>query len=86
MSEKQKHNYKPKFSQGSSLRHLNNRFFQLGLNDYRLGEPFKEFPNRNDQFFYERGRQYAVIIKGLKLTHSDHQKAFQESVNSNSLI
>ncbi len=41
---------------------MRSKYFILGFNDYRQGKPFKEITDRNKnfQFNYERGRQFAA--------------------------
>ena len=86
MSILQKHNYNIKKNAAKGKYHLLNHFFQLGLKEYRLNRPFKEFPNTNNQFLYERGRQYAALIGTKTRSHNEHIKLFDQAISDESLI
>lgn len=81
-----KHNYNIKKNPAKSKYHLLNHYFQLGLKEYRLNRPFKEFPNTNDQFLYERGRQYAALIGSKARSHNEHIQLIDQAISDASLI
>ena len=56
-------NYKPKMQLVNNF--LTNTYFTTGVNEYLNGKPFKEFRNKNEQFLYERGRQFAAHLTYL---------------------
>ena len=81
-----KHNYNIKKNSAKSTYHLLNQFFQLGIKEYRSNRPFKEFPNTNHQFLYERGRQYAALIGTKSRSHNEHIQLINQAISDESLI
>lgn len=56
-------NYKPNMQLVNNF--LTNTYFTTGVNEYLNRKPFKEFKNKNEQFLYERGRQFAAHLTHL---------------------
>lgn len=44
---------------------LDNPAFTTGVYEYVNKMPFREFKNKNEQFLYERGRQFAAYLTHL---------------------
>ena len=44
---------------------LANGMFISGVHEYINQKPFREFKNKNEQFLYERGRQFAAHLTHL---------------------
>ena len=53
---------------GSLEKHCNSKHFIAGMADALKALPFRDCSNANDQWRYERGRQFAIYAKAQGIT------------------
>jgi len=62
MSEMQKKNYKVRLTGLEVNQALTDPSFTTGVFEFVNRLPFREFKDKNQQFLYERGRQFAAYL------------------------
>ena len=93
MSQNLKLNYKMDETEYNVTDLLDDPNFTTGVYEYVNRIPFREFKNKNQQFLYERGRQFAAYLTHLgydaniiKTNTNYLVKEFKQAIETKTLI